>query len=35
MIVRYLNSGDGRMEISHVYEQSWKSVYKDICPKII
>lgn len=33
MEIRYLNSSDDRMEMSKIYEESWKYAYKDIIPK--
>ena len=33
MDIRYLKSDDSRMEVSRVYEQSWKYAYKDILPE--
>lgn len=33
MEIRYINENDDRDEISNVYEESWKSAYKDIVPK--
>lgn len=33
MVIRKIDSSDSREEISNVYEQSWKSAYKDIIPQ--
>lgn len=33
MKVRYIKPADDRMMISKVYEESWKSAYKDIIPR--
>lgn len=33
VIIRKVNPGDSREEISNVYEQSWKTAYKDIIPQ--
>lgn len=33
MEIRFVNENDSRDEISRVYEESWKSAYKDIIPK--
>lgn len=33
MEIRFVNENDSRDEISLVYEESWKSAYKDIIPK--
>ena len=33
MIIRFMNEHDDRYAISHVYEASWKSAYKDIVPQ--
>ena len=32
-IVRYIDETDDRLEISNVYEQSWKSAYKGMIPQ--
>lgn len=33
MEIRYMTSADNRMTISRVYEESWKSAYKNIIPQ--
>lgn len=33
MQIRYLTSSDDKMEISKIYEKSWKYAYKDIIPQ--
>ncbi|MBP3855572.1 MAG: GNAT family N-acetyltransferase [Ruminiclostridium sp.] len=33
MEIRYLNNSDDPMQVSAVYEQSWKHTYKDIIPQ--
>lgn len=33
MEIRYINPADDRMEISHIYEESWKFAYKGIIPQ--
>lgn len=33
MKIRFMNEHDDRYAISHVYEASWKSAYKDIVPQ--
>lgn len=33
MEIRFVNENDSRDEISCVYEESWKSAYKDVIPK--
>lgn len=33
MEVRYMMPADDRLEISRIYEESWKYAYKDIIPK--
>ena len=31
--IRRITPGDSRLEISNIYEQSWKSAYKGIVPQ--
>lgn len=33
MEIRYLNENDNRLEISKIYEESWKYAYKGIIPQ--
>ena len=33
MKIRYVNQNDDLLEISNIYESSWKSAYKDIIPQ--
>lgn len=33
MEIRYINSNDDLLEISNIYESSWKFAYKDIIPQ--
>ena len=33
MEIRKMNQADDRMEISHIYEESWKYAYKDSIPQ--
>lgn len=33
MIIRLINEKDDRAAISRVYEESWKSAYKNIIPQ--
>ncbi len=33
MIIRYMNASDNRLEISRIYEASWKYAYKNIVPQ--
>ena len=33
MKIRYLNENDDMMQVSRVYEQSWKHAYKGIIPQ--
>ena len=35
MEIRYITPTDDRMEISKIYEESWKCAYKGIYPKTI
>lgn len=33
MEIRYINASDDKMEISRIYEESWKHAYKNIIPQ--
>lgn len=33
MEIRYINQNDNLLEISNIYESSWKYAYKDIIPQ--
>ena len=34
MEIRYVTKDDNPLEISKIYESSWKYAYKDIIPKL-